>query len=282
MATKVLEETVTEGGKTGAKGVTEAAIKFGEAAIAHTITAKKSVIISILNESELTLDRPEWEMKHGHVASEGIPPEFISKSSSQQGVDITFVKPRVSAYGCEGVLLYRYIECDGKESKDQNCFLAVRFSVPAKGQNKCTLALLSEQDKSNSERVQTYDFVTPKLYKFVKKAYFTHKPNDIDQIRSKSSKWMELKDVEEKIKFGCTMSGEDHAIIKVKISKMKQESKEQPKKEQKEQPKEEQKEQPKEEQKEQPKEEPKEEQKEEPKQELELKQLKSIDNSIQS
>lgn len=204
-----------EGGKQAAKGVTEAAMKVGEAAIEHTITAKRAAIIYIINESDLTLDHPRWEMRRGHAASEGLPPEVITKSSSQQGVDMTFIKPRVSLYGCEGVLVYRYIAC---ASEDQNCFLAIKFSVPGTGENECTLALLSKKDMRDSERVRVYDGVAPKLYKFLRKDYFKEKPDDIDRIRSKSCKWMELHDTTKKVVFGCTMSGEDHAVIRVKIS----------------------------------------------------------------
>ena len=88
--------------------ITGAVVKAGEAGISQTITAKRSVVITILNQSDLTLDKPCWEMKRGHAASEGIPPERISKSTSEKGVVMKFVKPLVSAYGCSGVLLYRY------------------------------------------------------------------------------------------------------------------------------------------------------------------------------
>ena len=207
-----------EAGKQGAKAGTEAAIKLGEAAISHTITAKRAVIITILNESDLVLDKPCWEMKHGHAASDGLPPDKISNNSSEDGAVMTFVKPRLSIYGCVGVLLYRY-----KKTKDlsEECYLAIRFKVPGSGQNKGAIAILSQNDLDASNSVFTFDFVTPKLYKYVKKGYFKqlNKPHNIDQVCSKSSKWMEVSDQKKNIVFGCSMSGEDQAAMKVRISK---------------------------------------------------------------
>ena len=203
-----------EAGKQAATKIAEAAVKVGEVAISHTITAKRAVDITILNESDLILDKPCWEMKHGHAASEGVPPEKISKSTSEKGVVMRFVKPRVSAYGCVGVLLYRYQDT-GVEN-----YLAIRFKVPGAGQNKCAIAILSENDWKASKNVRSFDFVTPKLYKYLKKKYFkaSNKPENFEEISSKSCKWMEVPDRRKKVVFGCTMSGEDHAAIKVKIS----------------------------------------------------------------
>ena len=208
-----------EAGKQAAKTITEAMIKLTEAGIAQILTAKRAVIISIFNESDLILDKPRWEMKHGHVATEGLPPdEIFNNSTSKDGVVMAFVKPRVSFYGCEGVLLYRY---HNTKDATAECYLAIRFKVPTAGQNRCTIAILSQNDLDASNSIHTFDSVTPKLYKYVKKEYFErqNKADNIDQVRSKSSKWMEVIDQKEKVVFGCTMSGEDHAAIKVKISK---------------------------------------------------------------
>ena len=118
------------------------------------------------------------------------------------------------------MLLYRY-----KKTKktSEECYLAIRFKVPGSGQNKGAIAILSQKDLDSSDSVLTFDFVTPKLYKYVKKGYFKqlNKPHNIDEVRSKSSKWMEVSDQKKNIVFGCTMSGEDQAAMKVRISKQK-------------------------------------------------------------
>jgi hypothetical protein len=206
-----------EAGKQGAKTFAEAAVKVGEATISHTVAAKRAVTITIINESDLVLCKPRWEMKHGHVASEGLPADEIC-NTSKDGIVMTFVKSRFSIHGCVGVLLYRY--CETKDSSEE-CYLAVKFKVPGSGQNKGAIAILSQKDLDESDHVHTFDFVTPKLYNYVNKEYFKgpDKHKNIDQVRSKSCKWMEVFDQKKKVVFGCTMSGEDQAAIKVKISK---------------------------------------------------------------
>ena len=194
----------------------------------YTVTAKRAVIVSFYNQSSLTLDKPEWVMKHGHAASDGLPPEEIKPGSSESGIPVAFVKPRVSAYGCAGVLLYRYDDCvRDKENPEKdpnyskNCFFALKFTIPTAGQNKCAIAILSHKDCK--ETVNVYDSFfskDPKLYNYIKEKNFKpeNKSKDISEMKSKSGKWMEVRDKRNNVIFGCTMSGEDNAMIRVKIS----------------------------------------------------------------
>ena len=220
---KATESAAQEGGKQAGKTVTDAVVNASEALISHTVTAKRAAIISILNQSDLTLDHPRWEMKHGHATSDGIPPDEILPSSSQRGINMTFVKPRVSVNGCEGVLLYRYDKTQEAQG-NVNCYLAIKFTIPTLGKNCCTIALLSKSDlnKPLSRYDKFFNPLDPKLYTIMKEEYFKDNSDDIRETTSKSGRWMEVSDTTKNVLFGCAMSGEDNAMIKVKISKINQ------------------------------------------------------------
>ena len=189
--------------------VTEVAKNLTEAVASET-TAKRTAIIVITNESGVTLHEPQWVMKHGHIAGDGLPPREllgakVSTSSTASHdippVKIKFIKARLSIYGCEGALVYRYA------SQGKNQFLGIKFTVPVAGQNKCTLALLTNYEKNQVIDGESFKHINPNKLK----------KKDAEKIYSKKGKWIQLCDSSRRLKFSCTMSGEDVAIIDVKI-----------------------------------------------------------------
>ena len=186
--------------------------------IISEVTAKRSVNIVIRNESNVTLDKPEWTMKHGHAASDGLPPQKVVGNTNASDPKsptipskIRFVKARRAIVGCEGVLTYRYN--DG--SNDDLCYVAIKFAVPQAGKNRCTLAILdcNEYDtKSSSVKDKA-------LFEYISRKKLTEKRGKklIDKIKSKGGKWMEIEDKERQVVFACTMSGEDMAVIELVV-----------------------------------------------------------------
>lgn len=152
-------------------------------------------------------------MKHGHAAGDGLPPDIIECKRHQHDspeVKILFIKAPHSIYGCEGVLMYKYNP--NPQNDRRHCYVAVKFSVPQAGQNRCTLALLTQEDVARERS-------THNLFNYIKRKNFQDMRN-IEKIYSKMGKWIVLEDREKNVNFRCTMSGEDTAIIKMKIKTM--------------------------------------------------------------
>ena len=92
----------------------------------------RTMTISIVNNSSMSVEEPQWWCKRkGNLADE-LPPRKISKGET---ASVRFMKSHFSIYGCSGLLVCRY-------RPDRR--IAILCSVPQLAQNKATVAILDD------------------------------------------------------------------------------------------------------------------------------------------
>ena len=182
----------------------------GIAAIAEAVNGpvgdprSRSVSLYILNESHVTLMYPVLRMWNGHQARNGrLPSEIVGRTRTQteldvQPVEVRFEKGHASPFGCKGWLLYRY-----NESRQGKCYVAIKFAVPEVGPNRCSVAILSENER----------FLHDNLRKYLNPVSPSGKQgDDIDKMHNTEFRWMRIEDTEENIAFECRMMPGSHEI----------------------------------------------------------------------
>ena len=180
----------------------------GMAAVAEAANApvgdplRRSVTILILNESRVTLRKPELHLWNGHTATDGrIAHEIHGKThhsslNSGEPTVIKFEKGRASLFGCKGWLLYQY-----DESEKSNCYVAIKFAVPEIGPNRCSLAILNHYDKYNRNLRQYLNPDSP-----------LGKVENIDKMQNSEVRWMRVEDTDKLLVFECRMMPGWHEI----------------------------------------------------------------------
>ena len=180
----------------------------GMAAIAEAANApvgdplRRSVTIFILNESHVTLCKPELYLWNGHTAPDGRLAYEIhgktqhSASNSGEPTVIKFEKFRASVFGCKGWLLYQY-----DNSERGNCYIAIKFAVPEIGPNRCSIAILNHYDKYNHNLRQYLNPDSP-----------NGKRENIDKMENTEIRWMRVEDSDKMITFECRMMPGWHEI----------------------------------------------------------------------
>ena len=92
----------------------------------------RTMTISIVNNSSMSVEEPQWWCKRkGNLADE-LPPRKINKGET---ASVRFMKSHFSIYGCSGLLVCRY-------RPDRR--IAILCSVPQLAQNKATVAILDD------------------------------------------------------------------------------------------------------------------------------------------
>lgn len=165
----------------------------------------RTMTISIVNNSSVSLEEPQWWCKHKSNLADELPPRKISKGGT---ASVRFMKSHFSIYGCSGLLVYRY---------RPDMRIAILCSVPQLAQNKATVAILDDGVKKEKKLRTGKD-----MYNYLNVSsdwsWNKKKGEYVVELKTRLGKWKEIQDHDSLLALQCAMSGGRHVHLTVELS----------------------------------------------------------------
>ena len=165
----------------------------------------RTMTISIVNNSSMSLEEPQWWCKHKSNLADELPPRKLSKGET---ASVRFMKSHFSIYGCSGLLVYRY-------RPDRH--IAILCSVPQLAQNRATVAILDDSVKKERKLQTGKD-----MYKYLNISsdwgWSKKKGEYVIELKTWLGKWKEIQDHDSHLAIQCAMSGGRHTHLTIELS----------------------------------------------------------------